>query len=590
MLSHDNRRTLLLSDVGEQAFTPFDCFDVHVPTLTIDDDCPPFPNPIPVANRSRPGVDLCARPTDNDGTGHQEDHFFELGSYAADADPLWATFHDRDPSGSWGLYVVDDASDDGGSIGSWSVDITTTDRPPTAGHTIIDVHKGVEAQVPLTGAGGNCERTYVAGPTSGLDAFTYVVTDGFGGRTTGTIQVVVTATEPTAHARAVTAAKGAGTPITLTGSDPNGRPLACEVDATTAHGRATLTGTGCDRTITPKPGTSGTDTFTYVVRNDTGHVSARATVTITIPNRAPTAPTVAVAVNVGDSAAIALAGTDPDPGEGVALTCTPALGRTTRGTVGGAGCFVTYTAGATAGTDSFAYTVRDRDGATATGTVQVTIAGTAPPGCTPADGATARYVCRAYRDLLGRTADAAGKDYWVRRLTAGEHRAATVKAFTGTSELRSSVVRDVHRALLGTAPDAATVTRWSAELARGANPDLVRQEVLASDAFWARAGATPEGWVEAVHQQVLRRPATAAEVTTLAGQLRAGTTRATLAGRLLAATDADTATVAAVYERFLRRTPPAGETAYWVGRLQGGESEMALLRLIVASPEYATRA
>lgn len=888
MLDHGSRRTLLLSDVGDQGVTRFSCHDIYVPTLTIDDDCPPFPNPIPEAARKKPGIDICARPTDNDATGHNEDCFDTFGCYAADADPLWNTFHDRSPSSDWRLYVMDDAGDDAGSIGSWEVTITTTDRPPTSGTTTVDVHKGQDVTItfpgsdpedgtvtcelrggPLKGTvsnpwdggctktyragarttgqdpigyvtedtashespygsvilnivnrppvpntvnvtaragervalalggtdpdpqepvscpsvgaprlgtleGSGCTRTYVAGATGGVDQFTYTVADEFGGTATGTVTVGIASTTPSATPREVDATKGTPLAIPLGGTDPQGRPLTCEVVAsdigglgeltgtgcartftakpgtsgrvtfdyvvrndtgqtsaparvgirvvnrvpvaenvtrtvnvgetitlplggtdpdpgetasceavgpallgtlariagdgtgcgyrytagtnvgndsftysvvdvvgglargnveirivdprpraeakavtaqkgtpvtipltgtspsgdtpltcqaptTTAQGRGTLAGTGCTRTFTAAPGASGTDTFTYTVKDAKGRTSPAATVTITIANRAPVAPTLAVTVAQGDSAAVVLGGTDADPGEGVALTCTPTTGPTPRGRVSGTGCFATYTAGTTPGADSFAYTVTDPAGATATGRVDVTIAGTAPAGCTAGEPQDARYVCRTYTDLLGRTASTADKDYWLGRLRSGENRAAIVKAFTGTPEYRASVVRGIWRAYLGTDPDAATRQRWVEQLGRGANPDLVRQEALASAAFLTRSGGTPEGFVAGLHQQLLRRPATATEIATLAGQLRSGTTRATIVTRLLATTGADTPTVAAIYERFLRRSP-GGETAYWVDRLQRGESELALVRLIVASAEYHDRA
>ncbi|HEX7131831.1 MAG TPA: Ig-like domain-containing protein [Iamia sp.] len=875
-LVHGGRRTLLLSDVGEQALS-VGCHDIHIPVLTIDDACPPFPTPIPVENRTEPGVPLCARPTDVDGSGHEADTMPAPETQGAYADPLYFTFGDVDARGSWALYVNDDAAGSAGSIQWWQLHIATSDRPPTAVDTTtfatkgspvplalegsdhedgeyvscrivtdgrkgtttpgqrcgatyvarpltsgddtityvtvdsagnesppatatvrivnrppvatpvdLTIRAGATVALPLGGTdpdpqesvrctqvsaatrgvleGSGCTRSYRAGDVLGEETLTYTVSDDFGAVAQGTIRLRITSNAPVAHAKEVTAPKGSGwTGISMSGTDPDGLPYGCEVDAVTAQRKGTLTGVGCERGFTPKPGTDGTDTFTYLIRNSRGVASARATVTITIPNRAPQAPHVALAVLPGetvgvtlpggdadgdpvscsvlttpalgrlegtgcertyvagpeqgtetlryrvtdpsgatgegtaevriedlrptappvavtgqkgtpvtftlgaprqtceiatttaqgkgaltidgctgtfradartsgtdtftytvrdtndrvstpgtvtvtiqnrtpvaptqaitvlpgDSAAVVLGGTDPDPGEGVALGCTPTTGPTARGRVSGSGCFATYTAGSTAGTDSFAYTVRDPFGATATGRVEVTIAGTAPAGCTPSDPQDARYVCRTYTDLLGRPADASGKTYWLGRLGRGESRAAIIKAFTGTPEYRTSVVRGIWRAYLGTTPDAATTQRWVEQLGRGANPDLVRQEALASTAFQDRAGATPEGFVAGLHQQLLRRPATTAEVTTIAAQLRAGTTRATVVTRLLATTEADTATVAAIYERFLRRSPPAAETAYWVGRLQRGESELALVRLIVASAEYHGRA
>ncbi len=45
--------------------------------------------------------------------------------------PLNTTFGGLNPNGNWSLYVMDDASGDGGSITSWSIELTTTSVTPT---------------------------------------------------------------------------------------------------------------------------------------------------------------------------------------------------------------------------------------------------------------------------------------------------------------------------------------------------------------------------------------------------------------------------------------------------------------------------
>lgn len=700
LVAPDGRSTVLMSDAGDQGVTPFSCHDIHSPTLTFDDGCGAFPNPITEGARQGTGIDLCARPTDNDNTGHNGDDWRSAGTNHT-ARPL-SDFLGMDPTGEWKLYVWDDAQGDVGSIGAWYLDITTDDQPPTAADLTLDVYKGQttpfdfpgwdpdggplycsihqdptkgtlaswackgngytarpltsgtdgftfhtydrvgngsaihratftivnrvpaanpvtlsvlpgqRVALPLGGTdpdpqetvtctavaapalgtleGSGCARTYVAGATPGTDVFGYTVSDPFGGTSSAQVRVTVQSTVPVADPKVQHVDKGWTTTFALTGTDPQGQALTCVVPATTTQGKGTLTGTGCTRSFTANPRTSGSDTFTYTVRTPDGRVSAPATVRIDIGNKAPVAPTIDVTVNVADKAAITLGGTDADPGETPALTCHPSLGTTPRGRVSGEGCYVTYTAGAAAGSDSFTYQVRDPFGAMATGTVRVTIAGTAPAGCSAGDLRTARYVCRAYLDLLGRPADASGKAYWVQRLDRGESRATIVKQFTGTIEYRRSVVRGIYRSLLATEPSSAERDQWAEQLRTGLDPDEIRSRVLGSELFWNRAGKTPEGFVEGLYQQVTRRPVTAQELNVALAHMQTGITREGIAAQLLAQVAGDTPTVAGIYERFLRRTPPASETTYWVGRLQAGADELVMIRQIISGNEYYTRA
>lgn len=709
LVAPNGQATVLMSDRGDQAATPFNCYDVHSGTLTFSDRCAAFPDPIPAGARSTPGQDLCAHPSDQDAFGHQGDDWYVPGRDSAGftARPL-SDLAGGQPQGSWKLYVFDDATEDQGSIGSWElsyattnhhptaweqhyqahkgvplplalgggdqdgdaltctgypstyalgtmtgggcsptftaspravgtesfsvrtvdpwsgvsepapVTITVVNRPPTASPVTVSVAAGASVALPLGGtdpdpgeavscgtptgarlgtvSGSGCTHTYTAGAAGGTDTFTYATTDGVGGTATGQVTVTVVATGPVAHAKAVTVHKGEPTTTALTGTDPTGTGLTCQAPTATTGGKGTLAGTGCTRTFTAAPRTTGTDGFGYTVRNGEA-TSAPAAVTYTIANRAPVGRELELSVAAGDRAAVTLGGTDPDPGEGLALTCalglisaSPTTTTEAGGSVRGEGCNVTYTAPAAPGTDVFAYQVADGFGGIDVARVRITVTAPVQRGCTAADTPDGRYVCRAYLDLLGRPAEPSGKAYWVRKLASGQPRAAIIGSFTATNEYRTSVVRGIHRELLGTTPDAATTAQQAEALRTGVSPDVLRAGVLGSDAWYAQAGRTSAGFAAGLHQRVLRRPATAAEVAAIEAELASGTTRQAVAARVLAGRDGDTVVVATAYERFLRRSPPAAETTYWVGRFQRGDPELVLVRLIIASDEYYANA
>lgn len=397
-------------------------------------------------------------------------------------------------------------------------------------------------------------------------------------------------TPPTAASQAVTLQKGVAKAVTLTGTDPQGQALTCVVPGSSQQAKVTVGGTGCARSLTAVPRSSGSDAFAFRVRDVDGLESTNATVAITIQDRPPIATDRTVHVGAGERAAISLTGTDPDPGEGLALTCTPVIGTTALGAVAGSGCAVTYAAGDVTGTDSFAFTVADGFGGTDVGTVTVEVVEPSLPGCADDDPQDARYVCRVYLDLLGRAADPGGKAFWLRKLAAGDPRAEIIRKFQTTPEYARRVVDDVYRTFLQRLPDAGGQAYWAGKVQRGTNPDELRTQVLGSSEYWTKAGASPQSFAAALYQQVTRTPASSAQIAAVVGAIGSGRTRTSLAASVLASTAGDTATVQGTYERYLRRTPPASEVSYWVGRLQAGVTELRLIEAVVASNEYYRRA
>lgn len=84
---------------------------------------------------------------------------------------------------------------------------------------------------------------------------------------------------PTANNQSVVAVQNSATPITLTGSDPDGNPLTYIITSLPAHG--TLSGTPPNVTYTPALNYVGPDSFTFKV-NDGALDSADATVSIQV--------------------------------------------------------------------------------------------------------------------------------------------------------------------------------------------------------------------------------------------------------------------------------------------------------------------
>jgi subtilisin-like proprotein convertase family protein len=108
---------VLMSDVGSGT-------DLVGTNLTFADSAAYLPDSAAIASGS-------FTPT-NIGSG---DTFPAPAPAASAGAPLNVTFANLDPNGTWSLYVVDDASGDGGSITSWSIELTTTSATPVINST-----------------------------------------------------------------------------------------------------------------------------------------------------------------------------------------------------------------------------------------------------------------------------------------------------------------------------------------------------------------------------------------------------------------------------------------------------------------------
>jgi len=202
-------------------------------------------------------------------------------------------------------------------------------------------------------------------------------------------------------------------------------------------------------------------------------------------------------------------------------------------------------------------------------------------------GEVGRYVNQAYVDLLGRTPEQAGFDYWSVQLLDGAPRTAVAHALVISTEHRQRLVERLFRDHLDREADPAGRDAFVADLARGATIDQVRASILGSREFFVRAGdGTVAGFVEALYGEVLGRTADAAGRAYWSAQIAAGVSLPTVASALLASEEADERLVDRHFQDLLRRPVDPGGRAYWAGLLQGGFREERLVAELIGSDEY----
>ncbi len=294
-------------------------------------------------------------------------------------------------------------SDGYGGTSTATVVLYLTDRPPVAMNTSASVHSAAVTinvladdnspdgdALTVTSLGTpahgtavlNADNTVTYTPTSGTtaatDAFTYTISDGYGGTSTATVVLYLTDRPPIANDTSAVSHSAAVTINVLAGDySPDGDALTVTSLGTPAHGTAVL---NADNTVTYTPTsgtTAATDAFTYTISDGYGGTST-ATVYLYLTDRPPVASNLTASTHTA-AVTLDVLGGDYSP-DGDALTVT-SLGTPTSGTaVINADNTVTYTptSGTTATSDAFTYTISDGDGGTSTASVVVFLADRAP--------------------------------------------------------------------------------------------------------------------------------------------------------------------------------------------------------------------
>lgn len=275
--------------------------------------------------------------------------------------------------------------------------VTFPDQVTTSSTTIFDPTRNdhdpdndrltlVEVGQPIGGGTAQVlsDNRVAFAPASGKTGtfrFSYTITDGHGHEAIGQIAVVVSASRlPDApHATDDVAETTSDNPVTVdvlaNDSDPSGDQLVLDGRPSCQYGTCRVNG---DETITyaPPAGEVGTFRFTYRVRNSVG-ATATATVIVqvrkpSVVNRPPIAiEDVANAVRGAPTTIDVLANDRDEHPTTLVLT---GVGETPAGEVAVAGRSVRFTPNATGPTTAtFQYEVEDEDGASAFGSVTVSI-------------------------------------------------------------------------------------------------------------------------------------------------------------------------------------------------------------------------
>lgn len=199
------------------------------------------------------------------------------------------------------------------------------------------------------------------------------------------------------------------------------------------------------------------------------------------------------------------------------------------------------------------------------------------------------FVNGIYGNLLQRTADPAGQNYWTWRLQTGATYERIAREVWDSAEHRRMQVEEYYATYLGRLPNSGELIYWVGAFLRGATELQVEHAFLTSPEYMANH-ARDEIFLQGLYQDVLGRDADLGGLAYWLSLLQAGVSRAQVALLIQTSPEAYRRVVGQLYRAYLGREVDATGEQYWTSRLLSGQTDVrSTVALLLDSLEYRNK-
>ena len=168
-----------------------------------------------------------------------------------------------------------------------------------------------------------------------------------------------------------------------------------------------------------------------------------------------------------------------------------------------------------------------------------------------------------------------------------------VHQLAASPEGYTTVVNDIYEEYLGRQADPAGLANGIKILStEPPPPNFTPQQLLkdlllgSSEYFMTQAGQSNQTFVTTMFKDVTGVAPSAAEITSLLGELSSGMDRGTVAAQVLRSVAGFDFVVQNYYQQILNRAPDSGGLAFFVGSLQNGAHEEDVQQALLGSDEF----
>ncbi len=212
-----------------------------------------------------------------------------------------------------------------------------------------------------------------------------------------------------------------------------------------------------------------------------------------------------------------------------------------------------------------------------------------------------RYINQVFFELLNRPADPGALQFFAPQLAAGTAKEVVLLEIessvnaSGRNEYQDNTINNVFQQFLGRNADLGALNFYDAQLTNGVGIQQIEAQVIGSDEYFANAGSTNNGFVEAMYRDIVNREPDAGgeafyinlinETTQQNPNFTQAQVRTSVATNFLGQTEGIQDLLTTFYTDFLNRNPDAGGFQFYTTQLQNGTPLQTVINQFLGSTE-----
>ena len=217
----------------------------------------------------------------------------------------------------------------------------------------------------------------------------------------------------------------------------------------------------------------------------------------------------------------------------------------------------------------------------------LTVFGLLPPGSPSPFGMNGAFVTQAFDDLLGRAPDPNGLAFWSEQLIQGlMTRTEVATGIEGSQEYLSVQVQQIYGEYLHRNAEPGAVTTWTTFLRSGGTVEQLSALVVGSNEYFQAHGGTAAGFLAALYQDALGRSVDPAGQATFGPELAQGASPGQVAEQIFSSAEHLQDVVKGFYQNLLHRSADPAGLAIWANDLEQGMSDAQVIAFFMGSQEY----